>query len=268
MAEPVVSLSKIKEVGGPSPNTVNWRINHGKYMGTGMVKIDRKWKIPKTIAIDLVQEWKLKQDLIPIADAARSCGLKSTALNPKAEAGQIDAVLLSGRWFVTPSQLQKLKSYYLDSVTTTAAAHRLGLKDRWSFLCLVRRGFPVAKMGNKRKVLISDIEAYRNGTLAYTESYKSKLVKMSKKLGLNLKWSIPVQEVKIPIRYRIKYVDEDPVAAIYLGDKLVLELAVADLHRVFGDHVYSTRLSLDWAGTVDLMCHSFVEKLVDGGVSA
>jgi hypothetical protein len=266
MTEPVIGLSKIAEVGGPAPTTSRWRISRNKY--PGIVKINRKWKVPKAIAIDMVTEWKLKQDLVPIADAARSCGLKHTAFNPKAEAGQIEAVALSGRWFLTQAKVQELKTYYLDSVTTTTAAHMLGLRDRWAFLCLVRRGFPVLKMGNKRKVRVSDIEAYKNGTLTCTGSRPVRLGKMSRKLGLKLKWSLPRPDVSIPIRYKIHYVGETAIASIYCQDKKVLEMKESRLRQVFGDHVYSTRLSLDWAGTVDLMCHNFVEKLVDGGVNA
>ena len=161
-----ILLSRIQKVGGPSANTLRARLKEGHYPTAH--KYRGCWNIPKDVAIEIIANEKMTEGLIPLAVAARMCGLQRTTLNLKLIKGKIKAIKIAGYWYLTKTELRELQTYYVGTITTTQAAKLLGYKDRHAVVALIRKGFPAVKRGNLYRVRESDIHLYRRGMLSFT----------------------------------------------------------------------------------------------------
>jgi len=146
-----MSVSEIRDAGGPGPGTMNRRLTSGMYPDA--YRVGRRWMLPWETADRVVDEWKRVSsgELISLPEAAVACGLKRRSLNPRT--GDIGAVRVAGRWYVTRTQLRALKVYY-SGITTTEAAKRLGLCHRVVVLHRIKQGkIDAVRFGSEWRVL-------------------------------------------------------------------------------------------------------------------
>lgn len=146
---PLVNLVEIKQAGGPSVRTMRWRISNGHYPEAQLIK--RGWKLPKEILERVIGEESDCREMIPLAEAAIQCGLKSTSLNSQANRGIIHGKKLYNRWFVARTELERLKRYYCDTVTSSEAAKILGFSHRVYLHKFSRDRLPYERLGSERR---------------------------------------------------------------------------------------------------------------------
>jgi hypothetical protein len=157
----LVSLAKIQEAGGPTARVMRWRILSGYYPDVQMKK--RGWKLPRETADRVTEEWKRSRyDMVPLADVAVQCGLGRTSLNPQATRGIIHATLLYNRWYVTKSEVERLRQYYSDTVTSSEAAEILGFSHRSYVLKLSKEKLPYECLGVMRRFRRTALQDFLN----------------------------------------------------------------------------------------------------------
>lgn len=163
---PLVATSSFYALGGPCRVTMIWRIQHGHYPEA--VKHCGKWYLPGDIAEKTITEWKdihnrVKQGfVVSLAETAEKCGLKRRSLNKRAK--DLGARNFLGKWYLTKSQFDTLRSFYVDMVTTTKAAQMLNLSHRFFVLRLIKRGeLKALKIGCETRISKREIESYLKG---------------------------------------------------------------------------------------------------------
>ncbi|MCX6741487.1 MAG: hypothetical protein NTY61_03770, partial [Candidatus Parcubacteria bacterium] len=127
-AEELVSLAKIEDDGGPGTTTMVWRIEHGRYPDAK--KKGRKWMLPATTAEKVVVEWKQREGMVLLAEVAVQCGLHRQSLDLQATNGTVRATKVGNKWYVSNEERERLREYYLGTVTSTEAARILGYSHR------------------------------------------------------------------------------------------------------------------------------------------
>ena len=158
-------LSTIAKASGPKHCTLKWRLTHGKYPAATRRLANNEWRIPRPLAVQIVAEELLIKDMIPLPTAALAVGLGKRSLNPKAQTGTINAHHSNGHWYITPQELQRLKDYYLDTITTTQAATQLHLAHRRCVHNLIQAGrLPALRLGAEYRIKPQEIQNYLNKT--------------------------------------------------------------------------------------------------------
>jgi excisionase family DNA binding protein len=153
-------LSHIAKASGPKHCTLKWRLTHGKYPAATRLA-NNEWRIPRPLAVQIVAEELLIKDMIPLPTAALAVGLGKLSLNPKAQTGIINAHHSNGHWYITPQELQRLKDYYTNTITTTQAATQLHLAHRRCVHNLIQSGrLPALRLGAEYRVRPQDIKDY------------------------------------------------------------------------------------------------------------
>ena len=256
----MVSLRKIQKAGGPPPRTTKKRLYAGRYPDA---VLDGFWKIPLETAVTIVTEWEVRKDWVSAASLARECGLKDTSLNPRVINGDIAGTNVSGKWFISPCEVEKVKNYYVGAVTTSKAAELMGFSHRGTVLNMINHGFPALKIGTKHRVRYSDIELYLAGKLTSFDRVKG-LTVLSDKLGFKLDWRHWKLEVSKRIFYKTLLPEESqPIVLVFCQDRFLFSMLVSTLKNVFGKYVYYSNNLSEWNGEIKLLLHPFVEMLFD-----
>ena len=256
-----VILSRISKAGGPRSSTMSERIRSGKYPDA-IKREDGRWTLDHETAVQALADSKLKSQARPMPEIEKECGLQPHVLSQRCKSGNLKATQISGDWFMFPEEEQRVKNYYIGTVTTSEAAKIMGLAHRRSILNLIRRGFPFVTLGKERRIRKQDISCYLNGEMDSFDR-NSKLKSFSKKLGFLLDWSKTRDEVWKSIFYNVNRNTDEHTIEIYCENKLVCKMKTDDFNRVFRGHTGASSLPIEWEGEINLVFHSFIETLFD-----